>query len=169
MLITRAVEEPPETQEKQKQLGEEQKALNTKQTVSLLLVLHSKYRPQPSLDVVSVGNTHVSPSEEARNLGAIFDSTMGYERHVSEICKSAFYHIRNISHARRYLNVEFTEKLVHALVTSRLDNCNAVLFGLPDYLIKRLQYVLNAATRLVSLTNKYNHITPIMKNYIGYL
>ena len=63
---------------------------------------------------------------------------------------------------RRYLNVESTEKLVHALVTSRLDNCNAVLFGLPDYLIKRLQYVLNAAARLVSLTNKYDHITPVM-------
>ena len=30
--------------------------------------------------------------------------------------KSAFYHIRNISHVRRYLNVESTEKLVHALV-----------------------------------------------------
>ena len=83
-------------------------------------------------------------------------------RHISEICKSAFYHIRNISHVRRYLNVESTEKLVHALVTSRLDNCNAVLFGLPDYLIKRLQYVLNAAARLVSLTNKYDHITPVM-------
>ena len=43
-----------------------------------------------------------------------------------------------------------------------LDNCNAVLFGLPDYLIKRLQYVLNAAARLVSLINKYDHITPVM-------
>ena len=51
---------------------------------------------------------------------------------------------------------------MHALVTSRLDNCNAVLFGLPDYLIKRLQYVLNAAARLVSLTNEYDHITPVM-------
>ena len=51
---------------------------------------------------------------------------------------------------------------MHALVTSRLDNCNAVLFGLPDYLIKRLPYVFNAAARLVSLTNKYDHITPVM-------
>ena len=76
-----------------------------------LLVLHSKYRPQSSLDVISVGNTQVSPSDEARNLGANFDSTMGYEKHISEICKSAFYHIRYISHVRRYLNVESTEKL----------------------------------------------------------
>ena len=129
-----------------------------------LLLLHSKYRPQPSIDVVSVGNTQVSPSDEARNLGAIFDSTMGNERHISEICKSAFYHIRNISHARRYLNAESTEKLMHALVTSRLGNCNAVLFGLPHYVINRLEYdiVLNAAARLVSLTNKYDHIARVM-------
>ena len=52
--------------------------------------------------------------------------------------------------------------IIIALVTSRLDNCNAVLFDLPDYLIKRLQYVLNAAARLVSLTNKYDHIMPVM-------
>ena len=51
---------------------------------------------------------------------------------------------------------------MHALVTSRLDNCNAVLFGLPDYLIMRLKYVLNVAARLVSLINKYDHITPVM-------
>ena len=73
----------------------------------------------------------------------------------NEIYKSAFHYIRNISLVRRYLNVESTEKL-------RLDNCNTVLFDLPDYLIKRLQYVLNAAARLVSLTNKYDHITPVM-------
>ena len=48
-----------------------------------LLVLHPKYRPQPSVGVVSDGNTHVSPSDEARNLGAILDSTMGYERHIT--------------------------------------------------------------------------------------
>ena len=98
-----------------------------------------------------------------RGILALFLIAPWARRHISEICKSAFYHIRNISHVRRYLNVESTGKFVHALVTSRLDNCNAVLFGLPDYLIKRLQYVLNAAARLVSLTNKYDHITPVRK------
>ena len=127
-----------------------------------LLVLHSKFRPKPSIGDVSVGNIQVSPSDEARNLGAIFDSTISYERHISELCKSAFYHIRNISHVRKYLSAESTEKLVHALVTSRLDNGNALLFGLPDHLIKRLQSILNAAARLIMHARKYDHITPIL-------
>jgi len=39
--------------------------------------------------------------------------------------------------------------LVIALVHSRLDYGNAVLAGLPAYLQRRLQSVLNAAARLI--------------------
>lgn len=70
------------------------------------------------------------------NFGVIFDSIMGYERYISEICKLVFYYIRNIFYVCRYFNVEFIEKLVYVFVILRLDNCNVVLFGLLDYLIK---------------------------------
>ena len=40
--------------------------------------------------------------------------------------------------------------LVHALVTFRLDHCNSLLYSLPDYLIQRLQYVMNAAVKVIT-------------------
>ena len=52
--------------------------------------------------------------------------------------------------------------LVHAFVTSRIDNCNALLYGLPSYLIQRLQYVLNSTARLISLSRKADHITTLL-------
>ena len=76
--------------------------------------------------------------------------------------KSAFFHIRNISQVRRYLSIESTKTLVHAFVTSRIDNCNALLYGLPSYLVQRLQYVLNSAARLIFLSRKADHITPLL-------
>ena len=76
--------------------------------------------------------------------------------------KSAFYHLRNISRVRRYLSHHTTKVLVHALVKCKIDFCNSLLFGLPKHLIQRLQYVLNSAARIISLTRKYDHITPIM-------
>ena len=55
------------------------------------------------------------------------------------------------------------ETVVNALVTSRLDNCNALLLGLPKNLLQKLQYVQNSAARLIMGTNKRDHIRPVLK------
>ena len=44
--------------------------------------------------------------------------------------------------------------LVHALVKSKVDHCNTVLFCLPKFKIESLHYVPNSAARLVTLTHK---------------
>ena len=49
------------------------------------------------------------------------------------------------------------------IVTSRLDNCNALLFGLPKNLLQKLQYVQNSAARLIMGTNKRDHILTVLK------
>ena len=51
----------------------------------------------------------------------IFDDTMSFEEHVIELCRTAFFHIRNISRIRPCLSIDSTKTLVHTLVTSRLD------------------------------------------------
>ena len=52
---------------------------------------------------------------------------------------------------------------MHAFVTTRLDYTNGILYGMPDYIIKRLQRLLNAATRIITNLGKYDHITDAMK------
>ena len=46
-----------------------------------------------------------------------------------------------------------------SLVHSRLNYGNFVLVGLPVYLQRRLQSVLNAVARLVFRLRRYNHVT----------
>ena len=125
-----------------------------------LLVLHAKHRPKPPLDSITVGDATVEPTSSARNIGAIFDDTMSFEEHVNDLCKIAFYHIRNISCIRPCLSIDSTKTLVHVLVMSRLDHCNSLLYGLPDYLIQRLQYVMNAAAKVIIC--KSLHVTPLL-------
>ena len=58
--------------------------------------------------------------------------------------------------------METVKTLVHAFVTSKLDNCNALLYGLPKYKIQRLQQMLNSAARQVTLSRKHYHISPVL-------
>ncbi len=87
---------------------------------------------------------------------------MNLEQHVKDVCKSAFYHIQNISKIRDCLTHNDTETLVHAFISSKLDFCNALLYGLPQCVVDKLQRVQNSAARLVTRTRKYEHITPVL-------
>ena len=70
------------------------------------------------------------------------------------------YKIRQI---RKFLSVETTKTLIHAFVTSHLDYCNSLLYGITEQQTARLQRILNAAARVVCLIPKFDHITPIIR------
>ena len=53
--------------------------------------------------------------------------------------------------------------VLHAFVTSRIDYCNGLLYGLPDREIGKLQRVQNATARLLTSCKKYDHITPVLR------
>ena len=127
-----------------------------------LLYLFSKYNPQQSVSPLCCGTDIIKPSPHARNVGAIFDTTMSMLPHVNNVCKSAFYHLRTISRIRKYLSTQTTEILIHAFVTSKLDHCNSLLYNVPKNVIKKLQSVQNAAARLITRSRKCDHITPIL-------
>jgi len=128
------------------------------------LILMRKHTLKESELVIRIGDHEVTPSTEARNLGVIFDSICNMEKQVSAVCRSAFYQIWNIGSIRRYLDQQATATLIHALVTSRLDYCNSLLFGINKKLVKRLQRVQNAAARLLTQGKKYDRMTPVRRD-----
>ena len=85
-----------------------------------------------------------------------------FSKPPNDLRKTAFYHIRNISRTRPCLSIDSTKTLVHVLVLSRWDHCNSLLYGLPDYLIQRLRYVMNAAAKVITCKQKLDHVTPLL-------
>ena len=67
----------------------------------------------------AIDGSVIQPSHSSRNIGIIFDNKLNMERQVSATCKSAFFHIQNISRIRKFLSVSSTKALVHAFVTCR--------------------------------------------------
>ncbi len=57
----------------------------------------------------------VNSSSSVRNLGVLFDSNLSFEKHVSSICKTAFFHLKNISKLRPMLSMSNAETLIHDL------------------------------------------------------
>ena len=84
-----------------------------------LLLVHSKYRQIPPLLPVVVGNEMTMPTECARNIGVTLD------QQITSVCESAFFHKSNIRKIRKYISQHNAEIVLHSLVKSRLDNCNA--------------------------------------------
>lgn len=60
----------------------------------------------------------VKPSEHARDLGVITDTKLNFQKHISYVSKTAFYHLRNISKVRPISSLPDSEKLVHAFISS---------------------------------------------------
>ena len=62
---------------------------------------------------------------------------------------------------RTYLDRESTEAIIqHAFVTTNLDYCKSILYGLPKVLLNCLQLVQNRAAHKVTFTRRYEHVIP---------
>ena len=113
------------------------------------LVVGSRHQlSKIAIDSIAVGDSTIHPVNSVRNLGSWFDSNMSMSVHIGKICSKAFYGLCKIRQLRKFLNPASTKTLVHAFVTSHLDYCNSLLFGVPKYQIDRLQKVL-ASTPLL--------------------
>jgi len=54
--------------------------------------------------------------------------------------------------------------LVTSFITSKIDNFNVALAGLPQRDLDRIQSVLNAAAWLTADARKFDHVTPLIMN-----
>ena len=108
------------------------------------LELNAQHRPQPMVDYIKLNTDRVELPFSARNIGVISDQKIPLEKHVAYKCKSLFYHLRNIAKIRNCLSKSDNEILIHAFILDRLQNAH------------------NSEVRLITKSEKSDHITPIL-------
>ncbi len=135
--------------------------LNDSKT-EFIIVGTSAMQKKVSIPHVMVGDDKIAPSNQVRDLGSQLDKHLTLVPHVSSIVKSVQFHLRNISHIRKYLTKDAAQSLIHALVTSRLDCNNALLVNMPACQTNRLKLLQNTAARIITGTPRRNHITPVL-------
>ena len=108
---------------------------------------------------------NIFPSVEVKNLGVIFDSDNSFDNHVAKVCRACYYHLRDLRRIRTFLVVETAILLANAMVSSRLDYCNSLLYGVSKSNIAKLQRVQNALCRIIFRLDKMSHVTPFLKKF----
>ena len=100
--------------------------------------ISSRFKNPDPLSHVTVGTSQIETVSKAQNLGAVIDDSLQLSQHINNVCRAAMITIRKIGQIRHYLDENITEKLVHVFITSCIDSCNSLLFGLPDAQIAKL-------------------------------
>ena len=130
--------------------------------MDILLIIRGFAIEGPAVDYLQFMDERISISDKVRSLGVIFDKHIAFDDQIDHVCKSSINHLRNLFRIRTYLDVNAASTVIHAFITTRLDYCNHLYFGLPKYKVKKLQQIQNIAARYVTGARKYDHITPIL-------
>ena len=96
-------------------------------------------------------------------LGVHFDKCVYLDTHVNKVVSSCYHHLRGISSIRRFLSQAQAEQLIHAFISSKLDMCNALFFGLSKWHLSKLQRVQNAALRIVLQKRKRDSVSDSLR------
>ena len=107
--------------------------------------------------------TLLTPPDSTRNLGFIFDKDLSAKQHISSVCKTSYFQIRQLPQVRSSLDTNSAIILANSLVSSKLDYCNSLCYNLPATSLDRLQKVQNALVRvIVPSVRRHHHITPTL-------
>ena len=99
---------------------------------------------------VKLLDNDISPSDSVRNLGVVFDSDLSFHKHVSNICKSCFYHIRDLRRIRRHIPLSTAKTISNSLISSRLDYCNSLINNIVKKDLSKLMILFCCASELGS-------------------
>ena len=116
----------------------ENRLSNNNPSKTEIVHFYSRFSNRDPISDINMNQHCISITGEARNLGIIFDKHLTMSGHVNNLCRTASLAIRNMGRIRKYLDQPSTERLVHAFVTSKLDYCNSVLYGLPAKQLSKL-------------------------------
>ena len=131
--------------------------LNSCKTEAMLIGTHKQVSSARNICPTSDGQV-IHLSSVISNLEVKFDPSLSFDAHIKHICKTSFFHLRNIAWLKPSLSQPDAEKLVHAFIFSQIDPGNALFGGLSTKSLQRPQLLQKSPAR----TKKSAHITPIL-------
>ncbi len=125
---------------------------NPAKSECILMGTAQRARTLPLISSINIAGTDVKLSPVIKTLGIRVDSNLTFDAHTQSLCKSCYYHIRALRHIRSSINLDTAKSIACAIVCSRLDYANSLLFGISNANINKIQRVQNTLARTVLCT-----------------
>ena len=152
-----------------KWMGSNKLKLNADKTQVIWLGTRQQLVKIDNTPIILHDGTVIHPSTQVRTLGVILDNELTMLPHANSVVRGCFYHLRQLRSIRSSLTDSAAKTIVHALISSRIDYCNSVLFGVSEAVSQRLQSILNASARLITNRRRFDHITPALRDELHWL
>ena len=92
----------------------------------------------------------------------MIDNKLSFDPYVNYVCKSANYHVRALRHILKCISTDTAKIVASAMVGSRLDYCNSLLYGTTKTNIQKLQRVQSLLARTVMQANRRSDIEGLL-------
>ena len=109
-------------------------------------------------ETITIDGIRIEIKDRVKVLGVTLDKKLSFSSFINSTCAKSYYHLRKIRSIRNFLSFDVTKLLILTFVISRLDYCNSLLYGAPDYMIKKFQRDHNRAACLLPYQGNSNVI-----------
>ena len=89
-----------------------------------------------------IGNATIKPATSARIFSVLMDRDLSLQSHIARLAGACFKALRQARAIRRSLMMDASRMLISKAVLSRIDYCNCIFAGLPDFHLDRLEQVM---------------------------
>ena len=113
---------------------------------------------------ITVEQSIISISDSPYDRCVILRSDLLLVNQIRTVSHNCCGNLRQLHLIRTSLSHQTLRDAVHALVLSRLDHCNVLYAGAPDYLVNRLKILINTATRVISGRSHFSPITGYVRD-----
>ena len=101
--------------------------LNPSKTEFLVIGLPTQLSKLQMPNLTLPNNSSVTLVESARNLGIVFDSNHSFDKDISNLSKTCYYHIRDLRRIHTTLDFDTARTFATSLIHSKLDYCNSLV------------------------------------------
>jgi Reverse transcriptase (RNA-dependent DNA polymerase) len=111
--------------------------LNQDKSETIFFGTRQRLRSTQLPPTVPIAGNTISVSSTLKILGVRFDETLSFCDHINDIVRAC--HMQALRHIRRYMSADVARTVEFSTVGSRVDYCNALLYGAGSGLLNKLQ------------------------------
>jgi hypothetical protein len=102
-------------------------------------------------------------SNEVKNVGVWLDKNLTMDKHINQTVSHCYKILKDIGRIRKCLQQTHIERLIHAMISSRIDQNNSLYINISKENMYKLQKLQNAAAKLILGRRKRDSATEALK------